>query len=242
MIKVANRIIRLLKLKFPEFYYSLFPQNLSISGYTSSDNIMNIEPKFFKIASEIMSEDRTMLKLDRLFTLYQIINQAERNTIALEIGVYKGGTTKFLATLAAEKNIKIHAVDTFTGHKNAIQGVDGVHQNNLQFTKTSFNSVSKYLNSFDNVKLHQCRIEDLDLSDIQNVSFVHLDTDLKIPTKYALENIAPKLVRHGVIVVDDYGKITTPGVEESVQEFLRSNQGIYFSLHLLTTQFIIVKL
>jgi hypothetical protein len=74
------------------------------------------------------------------------------------------------------------------------------------------------------------------------VSFVHLDTDLKIPTGYALEFISPKLVRHGVIVVDDYGKLSTPGIKESVQEFLRLNQGAYFSLSLLTTQFIIVKL
>jgi hypothetical protein len=242
LIKTTNRLIRLVKLKFPGFYYSVLPQNFNVSGYTNSDYIISIEPKFFKIASEIMSEGRTMLKHDRLFTLYQIVNQAERNTIALEIGVYRGGTTKFLATLAARKNIKIHAVDTFTGHKMAIPGVDGDHRNNLQFRDTSFNSVSEYLNSFDNVKIHQSQIEDLDLSEIENVSFVHLDTDLKIPTRYTLEFIAPKLVRHGVIVVDDYGKLSTPGIKESVQEFLRLNQGAYFSLSLLTNQFIIVKL
>jgi hypothetical protein len=103
LIKITNRLIRLVKLKFPRFYYSVLLQNSGVGGYTNSDDIRITEPKFFKIASEIMSKDRTMLKLDRLFTLYQIINQAERNTIALEIGVYKGGTTKFLATLAAEK-------------------------------------------------------------------------------------------------------------------------------------------
>ena len=90
--------------------------------------------------------------------------------------------------------------------------------------------------------MHQCKIEDFDLSQIQNVSIVYLDTDLKIPTKYALDNIAPRLVRHGVIIVDDYGKVTTPEIRESVSEFLNSNKGAYFSLHLLTTQFLIIKL
>ena len=244
LIRIARRLIRLVELYLPEFYYALLPEkfDINMNRYTNGDDIMSIEPKFFKIASEIISEGRTMLGLDRLFILYEIISKAEKNTVALEVGVYRGGTTKFLATLVAERNIKIHAIDTFTGHKNAIPGVDGIHRNNLQFLNTSFNSVSKYLASFNNVKVHQCQIEDFDLSDIENVSFVHLDTDLEIPTTYVLEFIAPKLVRHGVIVVDDYGKLSTPGIKESVQKFLRSNQGMYFSLHLLTSQFIIVKL
>ncbi len=103
--------------------------------------------------------------------------------------------------------------------------------------------MSEYLNTFDNVTIHQGQIENLDLTGIANVSFVHLDTDLKIPTRYSLDHIAPKLVRNGVIVIDDYGKTSTPGIEEAVQEFLRSNQGLYFTLHLLNThQFILVKL
>ena len=203
---------------------------------------MNIEPRFFELATKIMSEGRTMLKLDRLFTIYQVIQKAEENTIALEIGVYRGGTSRFMAILAAEKSIKVHAIDTFTGHKSAIPVIDGVHRNNIQFTKTSFASVNEYLHDLNNITLHQCQIEDFDLSQIQNVSIVHLDTDLKIPTKYALDNIAPRLVRHGVIIVDDYGKVTTPGIRESVSEFLNSNKGVYFSLHLLTSQFLIIKL
>ena len=242
IIKIAKYLAQIIKLNFPELYYSIVPQNFKVNGYTNSDDIMTMEPEFFKIASKVMSEGRTMLKIDRLFTLYKIFNQAQRNTVALEIGVYKGGTTKFLATLALKKNIKIHAIDTFEGHKNAIPGEDGIHRNGLQFMNTSFNSVRDYLKKFDNIEIHSCQIEDFDLSSIDNVSFIHLDTDLKLPTKYALEHLTPKLVRHGVIVIDDYGKLSTPGIKESVQEFLRLNQGMYFSLHLITTQFIIVKL
>lgn len=101
LVKLANRVLRLLKSKFPEFYYSLSLEKSNVNWHSNSYDMTNKEPNFFQIASKVISEGRTMLKFDRLFTLYQIISQSEDNTIALEIGVYRGGTTKFLATLAA---------------------------------------------------------------------------------------------------------------------------------------------
>jgi hypothetical protein len=62
-----------------------------------------------------------MLKLDRLFTIYQVIKKAEKNTIALEIGVYKGGTSKFLAILAAEKILKCMPLILSLGTKMPFQ-------------------------------------------------------------------------------------------------------------------------
>lgn len=68
---------------------------------------------------------------------------------------------------------------------------------------------------------------------------VHIDVDLYQPTRDSLEFFYPRLVKGGVIVMDDYGFETCPGATRAAEELARS-QGINI-LHLATGQGVIMK-
>jgi len=52
------------------------------------------------------------------------------------------------------------------------------------------------------------------------VSLLHIDTDIYEPAIITLENIWPRIVKGGIIVLDDYG--TFPGETKAVDEFFRN--------------------
>ena len=50
-------------------------------------------------------------------------------------------------------------------------------------------------------------------------SFVHIDVDLYEPAKDSLEFFYPRMAEGGIILMDDYGLGTCPGVTSAGQEF-----------------------
>lgn len=54
-------------------------------------------------------------------------------------------------------------------------------------------------------------------------SFVHIDVDLAEPTRHSLEFFFPRLEVGGVIIVDDYGFASCPGVTAAVDDFIARN-------------------
>lgn len=68
---------------------------------------------------------------------------------------------------------------------------------------------------------------------------VHIDVDLYQPTRDSLEFFYPRLVKGGVIVMDDYGFKTCPGATQAAKELATSQRvGI---VHLATGQGVITK-
>jgi hypothetical protein len=68
---------------------------------------------------------------------------------------------------------------------------------------------------------------------------VHIDVDLYQPTRDSLAFFYPRLVKGGVIVMDDYGFKTCPGATRAAEE-LATAQGVGI-LHLPTGQGVITK-
>jgi hypothetical protein len=64
--------------------------------------------------------------------------------------------------------------------------------------------------------------------------------DLYAPTAFALEFFASRLEESGVIVVDDYGFSTCPGIKRAVDLFLMEQRN-WLSLHLLPGQIFLTK-
>jgi hypothetical protein len=54
--------------------------------------------------------------------------------------------------------------------------------------------------------------------------FVHVDVDLAEPTKQCLEFFFPRLAPGGVMIVDDYGFASCPGVTRVVETFVAGNR------------------
>jgi O-methyltransferase len=205
---------------------------------------------FGDMAREVISHKKTMLDYDRLYSLYQAIisikSMAIQDGSIAEVGVYKGGSTYFIAMLVEkfiENKTKIFAIDTFEGHaKNDIdQRFDGPHTTE-KFTDTSFHEVSKYLSVFENVVVYKGRFQD-QCAQIQgeSFSFVHVDVDIYEPTVACLNFFSSRLKTGGIIIVDDYGYKTCEGAKKAVDEFMDLNHR-FIKFHLTTGQCLIVKI
>ncbi len=209
-------------------------------------------PVFGKIAGQVIQDKRVSLYYDRLFTIFQILsnwyirtkNSSEILNTA-EVGVYKGGTSYFIASIAKrfEMPIRHFCFDTFEGHaaEDINKMVETSHMPNM-FNDTSFESVKVYLSQFENIEVYKRRIQDTAhvLKDA-SMHFVHLDMDIYEPTLFALQFFNDRMVHGGVILLDDYGFETCPGIERAANEFLSENKN-YFGTALLSGQYILVKL
>lgn len=207
---------------------------------------------FGQTAEKVVHDGRVSLYYDRLFTIYQIlINwkiRTQKNDQVIrtaEVGVYKGGTSFFIASIAAQLGLRLdHACfDTFEGHavEDINPTVETSHTPNT-FSDTSVEAVREYLKEFENVSIFKGRFQFTNTPiEEKKMHFVHLDMDIYEPTVYALNFFRTRMVRGGVILLDDYGFQTCPGIERAVHEFLSSTTA-YFGCSLLSGQFILVKL
>lgn len=222
-----------------DYYGHAAPKMLDIRGL----------PEFGTLAQEVIDQGRTLLYYDRLYTIYQAIKNVARlpevrDSEMAEVGVYKGGGSYFIAlTLAALelKSVNLNCFDTFSGHAQVDVRAEDPFQKATLFNDTSLESVQKYLSIFENVKTYKGRFQDTNFKvDRKKFSFIHLDMDLYEPTAYALDFFSKRLLSGGIIIVDDYGFLTCPGVKQAVDHFMKETTG-YFGLCLLTGQYIITK-
>jgi hypothetical protein len=89
----------------------------------------------------------------------------------------------------------------------------------MQFSDTSFDQVRNYLSDYPNTTVHKTRCEDFDFASVDRIDFIHLDVDIYNTSAWALENLTAKMSSYSIIIIDDYGNKTTPGVERAVKEF-----------------------
>lgn len=208
-------------------------------------------PVFGDLAAKVIRDGRSSLYYDRLFTVYQILAHLSSftktgQTLNLaEVGVYKGGTSFFIVSLAERLDMQIHhyCFDTFEGHavEDINTAVEIAHTPGV-FGDTSFESVKAYLAQFRNADIYKGRFQDTS-HHVQDtpMHFVHLDMDIYEPTIFALKFFDDRLVKGGVVLLDDYGFETCPGIEKAVAEFT-SGQTHYFGTSLLGGQYLLVKL
>jgi cephalosporin hydroxylase len=227
-----------------------FPDYFAHKAHKHFD-IRNL-PDFNMLARKVIDHKRTLLYYDRLYTIYQSLlgiarMAVEKKPVNLaEVGVYKGGGCYFIASVAASLGLDlaaVHGFDTFKGHhvQDVRLGLDTVHKAGVHFMDTEIQAVKDYLSEFDRVMLYKGRFQETaDAVSDQRFLFVHLDVDIYEPTRFALDFFDRRLEVGGVVVVDDYGFRTCPGVKAAVDEFIANNPG-YFALNILTGQMIMVK-
>lgn len=205
-------------------------------------------PEFASLAGKVMTDGRTLLYWDRLYTIFQAVRSVANmpnsgNHATAEVGVYKGGVSYFIASILDQMGEHIHhyAFDTFEGHDSTDINEQDPHQTISAFNDTSFESVKDYLSRFSDVSMVKGRIQDsCHVVDDKTFLFVHLDTDLYDPIGFALGFFEKKMARGGIIVIDDYGFVTCPGVKKAVDEFMSDNHE-YVGTHLLTGQYMMVR-
>jgi O-methyltransferase len=203
---------------------------------------------FASLAAAVVENRTTLLYYDRLFSLYQgilnVMRSNEEHVNIAEVGVYRGGSTYFMASVIQDlfpNRATVHGFDTFEGHPGDIdKELEGSHHPGL-FGDTSLEQVEKLLSDFENVHLHKGLFQDtcgviLD----KRFSLVHMDVDIYSATRDGLDIFDGLVIPGGIILVDDYGFKTCPGCRKAVDDFLAARKN-YFSLELNTGQAVLVK-
>ena len=188
-------------------------------------NMIGIEIRAqYKFMPELWSDDLefeefyrsimgvTKVSKDRCFMIHQLSKYSGcLDGDMAEVGVYKGGTAKLIASSC--KNKKIHLFDTFSGMPEVSQ-VDKHREKD--FSDTCLNEVKSYLKDCHNASFYPETARPLE---DKIFCFVYIDVDLYQSTKACLEFFFPRMVPGGIILFDDYNWPYCPGVEKAIGEF-----------------------
>lgn len=248
----AKTLKKMLPPDFPVEVFTKKPAHHYVPDYygASFKKLPNFSelPVFGQLASQAIAAGNSLLNFDRLYTLYNALACLAVNDVSeaefgvVEVGVYKGGTSVFLANVIRALGFarcSLHACDTFSGHAGL--DIDGAVDRHLagHFSDTSVTNVRALLSEFTFANVQVGRIQDTVNNLPEAFGLVHLDTDLYEPTLFGLHYFFDRLVSKGAIVVDDYNSRSCPGIGKAVQEF-SAHRSDAFVMPMITGQCLIV--
>lgn len=198
------------------------------------------------IYSELSKYTMTsQLRVDALIESvdYVINNNIEGSIV--ECGVWRGGSTMAVATRLDQKlnyDKDIYLYDTFEGMTKPTK--EDYSKLELEDPLTTFEklkdndnssnwchaSLDEVKNNFKNInypfeKFHfiKGKVEDTIPNTIpEKISILRLDTDFYNSTKHELEHLFPRLVKNGILIIDDYGH--WEGSKKAVDDYIDKNQ------------------
>ena len=135
-----------------------------------------------------------------------------------ECGVYRGASAKVLVEILRSSPRPLRLFDTFQGFAG-VSAIDGGHKDGLM-SYSDIEDIRKFLDA-DFVTIYPgpvpTRFAGLEES---KIAFANLDMDLYQPTRDALAFILPRMIKGGIIIIDDCGAEEFPGVELAVREIV----------------------
>jgi hypothetical protein len=186
--------------------------------YHSIEDIENLKNKIYITKNGAMSKDSiTMIHMPNLNNIQQLYKYIVDNDIQgdiLEAGVWKGGATILMAALNKyyNTNRKVYACDSYEGlpktskhsEDNVVNGTDWqTYAVSLEEVKENFNKYKLLDDDVIFVKgFFEETIPNLDVGDL---SILRLDGDMYTSTIVCLDELYDKVVKGGVIILDDYG-------------------------------------
>lgn len=229
---------------------TIFPmirRYLSRRGYTPANtNISEVEPlklwmsdiRFLMIWDKIYHN--TMIDITRAYMLYQFLLDVRRIEGAVaEVGVQRGGTGQLIAAVLSQN--KIYLFDTFEGLPAISPDFDKNYHSEGEFNDNSYEDVKSLFPQQEYVKV----VRGVFLHSIENDNtyptefcFVHVDVDLYQSARDCCEYFYQLLVPSGVMIFDDYGFGTCPGVRQAVDEFFKGRHGHFY---VPTGQYVVIK-
>lgn len=176
-----------------------------------------------------------------LFSIIQSLKYIRDNDIKgdiVECGVFRGGSLALICFYSQKFNFNfdIYGYDTFEDGflLNEFSNFDKdpktnkLYLNTLKSPKNFYYTKSdvlkvlkgflieeKYIPKLIKGNIMQTLLEEKNLP--KAISFLRLDTDLFKTTKIQLEILYPRLVKGGILHIDDYGHC--PGVKKAVDDF-----------------------
>ena len=170
----------------------------------------------------------------------------------VEIGCFEGSSTCITAKYMSKLNInkKYYIYDVFEGFnypevKNSSDQAGWINTHKTSGRDNVYKRVSKRW-SFDpnNLKVTKKNILDKDaLKEVESICFANIDVDIYDAVKEALLKVDKKLVKNGMILVEDAGH--TPwllGAKVALEDFLRMvNEKKYIKLQFDSGQYLLIK-
>jgi hypothetical protein len=194
------------------------------------------DPLFHEVLSSCMVSSRAAGYRHMLAHIYQsivyIANRGLKGSF-VEFGVYKAGTTVFLAKTLQKLNInsKIYAFDTFDGFPPRKSLLDLYSDGHDEFS--DFASVSAYCSGYPIELIRGDICETYRQLDGVPLVFSFFDTDNYSPTKWSLEMCYEQTVPGGILSFDhfycDERWLYTLGERIAVTEVLKGKN--VFNLH-----------
>ncbi|MFA5076121.1 MAG: TylF/MycF/NovP-related O-methyltransferase [Patescibacteria group bacterium] len=193
------------------------------------------DKKILEMINELRKEGHFLFKPSEIFHIYSIAQACTKlGGDFAEVGVYNGTSAKVICRVKGDRNL--YLFDTFSGIPE-VGGNDGRFHKNMFVA--SEESVKKRLAGYSNVKTYQGVFPATSgpIKD-KKFAFVHLDVDVYVSTKAALEFFYDRTVPGGIILTHDYAQAA--GVRQAFNEFMADKpEGI---IELSFTQAIVVKL
>lgn len=204
------------------------------------------DERFYEVASAVVEEGRTMLSVEDLYTLWQAVENVPSDGGAwAEVGIYQGGTIKFLVEAAAalgRGEPELHGFDLFDAPPPEYLAPEIRAAMEKKSEAVSVDEVGSYLERFAAVTLHAGDVADtLPALPERSWSLVHIDVNFLEPTLAALRYFAPRVVPGGVVVLDDYADPDVPGVAAAVAEWLVGDPAGWQRWRSATDQLVVVK-
>jgi len=128
----------------------------------------------------------------------------------VEVGVYKGGSAQYLYRVAQEQKRTLHLFDTFTGipcrgnlDRHQVGDFSDVDINEL---KTAMPGAIFHIGIFPQTMTDA----------VTDIAFIHADVDQYDSQKAINKMLVPRLVKGGIMIIDDYFLLR--GIHQAIDE------------------------
>lgn len=186
--------------------------------------------------------EHTLIDIMRLYELWALARQLDDlEGDFLEVGVWRGGSGCLLAMASQRAERRVFLADTFNGVVKA-----GVHDTRYvggEHADTDEQRVRVLAGQCqtDNVRVLVGMFPEVNAEHVSNrLAMLHIDVDVYASARDVLHWAAPRLVRGGVVVFDDYGFHGCEGVTRLVNEFMADTGGYRF-IHNLNGHAVLIK-
>lgn len=199
---------------------------------------------FSSVAEEVIAAGRTGMNYDRLYTLWQAVQAAPREIPVIEIGSFRGGSARFIGSAFQTRGQtpRLYVCDTFEGPAETDPTIDVARSDSRKFDTVSARATAEYLSDYPALEMVVGDIVQTSRQlPEQFYGMVHVDVNFYPATAFCLRFFAPRLADDALMVIDDYGHLTCPGVKQAADEFVAEFPK-YQLWHLLTGQAILSRL
>lgn len=176
---------------------------------------------FFNLFSEL--KDLTIIDEARAYTLWYL-SKSLRNIKGdiFDIGCMKGGAGILMSKANKNKDVKTYFIDTFDGFIKSY----GEYKKKEVFLYNKIDELKQNLNKFkiENYEIVKTRFPKK-FSTKKKIKLCHLDINIYEDTINSFLFIDKYLVKHGIIVFDDYGIFKVDGILNAVKKILKKKYG-----------------